>query len=160
VSQSAEPGRGPTSAELTAVGEAAGERLRAEAMEDPDSAVQASEALVAAATSAMVSGYSLRQIAEAEASGQDRTRRSLREDMLKRVSRTGRQARAAEAEHHRTIVSATRLGLSTREIAASAGVTHGTIRAIINRQAIDATPDPEAVDEPTGPTAAEEDYQG
>ncbi|MGA2929723.1 MAG: hypothetical protein ABSG43_27800, partial [Solirubrobacteraceae bacterium] len=51
----------------------------------------------------------------------------------RRVDRSARQAREAEAEHHRAIGRAMRLGLSTREIALSAGVTHGTIRAIASR---------------------------
>jgi len=46
---------------------------------------------------------------------------------------TGRSVRSAQSEHHRSIARAVRLGLSTRQIAAAAGVTHGTVRAITNR---------------------------
>jgi hypothetical protein len=52
------------------------------------------------------------------------------------VERSGRQARDAQAEHHRAIGRAMRLGLSTREIALAADVTHGTVRAISNRLAL------------------------
>lgn len=120
-------------AELVAVAEAAGARLRAEADEDEEAARAAAERLLAAATSAMGAGYSLSEIAGAEARGQKDVRRELRGDELKRVERSGRHARDAEADHHSAIARAVRLGLSTREIAVAAGVTHGTIRAISSR---------------------------
>lgn len=123
----------PSAPALTAIAEAAGARLRAATDEDSEAAAAADEALLAAATVAMRAGHSLTEIAQAEADGQEQIRRSLRGDVLKRVERSGRQAREAEEEHHRAIGRAMRLGLSTREIAASAGVTHGTIRAITNR---------------------------
>ena len=44
-----------------------------------------------------------------------------------------------------------RLGLSTREIAMSAGVTHGTIRAITNRLATTNDSPEAAVTEPVTP---------
>jgi DNA invertase Pin-like site-specific DNA recombinase len=75
------------------------------------------------------------EIAQAEARGKDLVRRELGGDALKEVERTGLLAREAEAEHHRAIARAMRLGLSMREIALAAGVTHGTIRAIGNRLA-------------------------
>src|ERR671922_2964197 len=75
------------------------------------------------------------EIAQAEARGKEKVRHELGGDALKRVERTGRQAREAEAEHHRAIGRAMRLGLSMREIALAAGVTHGTVRAIGNRLA-------------------------
>jgi len=121
--------------ELVAVADAAGTRLRAEIEEDSDAMAAGTDALMGAATSAMSAGCSLGDIARAESLGQEDVRRVLRGDILKRVERTARQARDAEAEHHRAIARAMRLGLSTREIAHSAGVTHGTIRAITNRSA-------------------------
>jgi hypothetical protein len=120
-------------AELAAVAEAAGERLRAEADQNVDGVRTASESLMKAATSAMAAGYSLRDIAAAEGRGQDDVRGQLRADTLKRVERTTRQLREAEAAHHAEVARASRLGLSTREIAQAAGITHGTIRAIANR---------------------------
>jgi len=96
---------------------------------------RASRALVDAATAAMGAGYSLTEIARAEAGGKDEVKHALSGDALRRVERSGRQAREAQLEHHRAIARAVRLGLSTREIAAAANVTHGTIRAITNRLA-------------------------
>jgi hypothetical protein len=120
-------------AELASVAEAAGARRRAETEQDVDGVRTASESLMSAATSAMAGGYSLRDIAAAETRGQDDVRSQLGGDALKRIERTGRQTREAEAAHHAAIARAVRLGLSTREIAHAAGVTHGTIRAISNR---------------------------
>ncbi len=120
-------------AELLAVAEAAGERLRAETDEEPAAADRAAEALLGAATSAMAAGCSLIEIARAEAGGKEEVRSALGGDALRRVERTGRQAREARAEHHQAIARAMRLGLSTREIAVAADVTHGTIRAINSR---------------------------
>jgi DNA-binding NarL/FixJ family response regulator len=122
-------------AALSAVAEAAGARLRAETDGDAGSASSAADALLNTATSAMNAGYSLTEIAQAEARGKDDVRNNLRGDALKRVERSGRHAREAESEHHAAIARAMRLGLSTREIAAAAGVTHGTVRAISNRVA-------------------------
>jgi hypothetical protein len=120
---------------LVAVANAAGERLRAETDDDTAGATTAADSLMHAATAAMGAGYSLRDIAAAEARGQDAVRNELRADALRGVDRTGRQVRDAEKAHHDAIGRATRLGLSTREIAHAAGVTHGTIRAITQRRA-------------------------
>jgi DNA-binding NarL/FixJ family response regulator len=136
VSASGEAVEGLVAPELLAVAEAAGERLRAETDEEPAAADDAAQALLSAATSAMGGGYSLSEIAGAEARGKEEVKRTLAGDALKRVERTGRQARDARAEHHRAIARAMRLGLSTREIAVAADVTHGTIRAIANRMAV------------------------
>ena len=85
-----------------------------------------------AVTAAMGAGYPLGEIAAAEARGQDEVRHELRGEALKRVERSGRHAREAQADHHRAIARAVRLGLSTREIAVAAQVTHSTIRSINN----------------------------
>jgi hypothetical protein len=135
VSASGEAGEGFFPPELLAVAEAAGERLRAETDEEPAAADSAAQVLLSAATAAMSAGYSLSEIARAEAGGKEDVKRTLGGEALKRVERSGRQARDARAEHHRAIARAMRLGLSTREIAGAAGVTHGTIRAIVNRVA-------------------------
>jgi hypothetical protein len=126
---------GSEPAELMTVAQAAGDRLRAETDEDFPAIDRAAEALVSAATAAMGAGYSLSEIARAETSGQDEVRTSLSGEALRRVERTGRQARDAQLEHHRAIARAMRLGLSTREIATVAEITHGTVRAITNRMA-------------------------
>jgi DNA-binding NarL/FixJ family response regulator len=121
--------------ELAAVAEAAGARLRAETDADREAAGAAAEQLVSAAGAAMAAGHSLSAITQAEARGQEEVRTALRGDTLRSVERTGRRARETRMEHHQTIARAVRLGLSTREIAAAADVTHGTVRAISNRMA-------------------------
>lgn len=123
----------PLERELVGVEEAAGARLRAETEGDREAAAVAAEALLAAATSAMSAGYSLSEIAHAETLGKQRLREDLRDDALKRVKQTGQRVREAGVQHHHAIARAVRLGLSMREIALAAGVTHGTIRAISNR---------------------------
>lgn len=120
---------------LVQVAEAAGARLRAETDEDADASRMSAEALTRAATSAMEAGYTLTEIARAEARGKDTVRQALRADALKLVERTGARARETQAEHYRAVARATRLGLPMREIAQAAHVTHGTIRAITNRLA-------------------------
>ena len=130
--------------ELAAVADAAGEKLRAEADTDWDAVQASSDALVTAASSAMAAGYELSDIAKAEGHGKQAVRNALRGETLKLVARSGQQAREARVEHHEAIARAMRLGLSTREIAAAAGVTHGTVRAISNRLA--SGDPPEAVD--------------
>jgi DNA-binding NarL/FixJ family response regulator len=120
---------------LAAVAEAAGDRLRAETDADDAAAERAAEQLMTAATAAMAAGHRLSDITQAEALGQDTVRNALRPETLRSVERTGRQARETRAEHHRAVARAVRLGLSTREIAGAAGVTHGTVRAISNRAA-------------------------
>jgi hypothetical protein len=138
----------PLPQELVAVAEAAGARLRAAVAADPDEENAATQGMLAAATAAISAKYSLVEIAQAEARGKARVRGELGGDALKRVERSGSRARESEAEHHREIGRAMRLGLSMREIALAAGVTHGTIRAIGHRLAGDdvseATPPDEA----------------
>ena len=120
---------------LAAVAEAAGARLRAEAEEDAAATDTASESFMAATMSAMGAGFSLREITAAETRGQNDVRTALRRDTLRKVERAAGHARNAEAEYHAAVGRAVRLGLSTREVASAAGVTHGTIRAISQRVA-------------------------
>jgi hypothetical protein len=137
-----QPGEQEPRAELDAVAQAAGARLRAHTEADDDGVRAASEQLLAAATAAMTAGCALGDIAAAEIRGQRDVRDELRGDALRRVERTGERARQARADHHGEIVRSIRLGLSTREIAAAAGVTHGTIRAIGNRTPAEQTEEP------------------
>ncbi len=119
--------------ELRSVAEAAGNRLRAEVDGDEQAAQASAQFLLQAATSAMNAGHSLTEIAQAETRGKLDVRTALRPDTLSEVERTGQIVREAQAEHRRTIARAVSLGLSTRQIAAAAGVTHSTVRAIANR---------------------------
>lgn len=139
------PGLG---SDLAAVAEAAGQRLRAETDADGNAAAAAAEALIAAATAAMADGRSLSDITEAETRGKEEVRGALRADTLSNVERSGRRAREARVEHHQAIARAMRLGLSTREIAVAAGVTHGTIRAVSSRLATQGPAQPMAGAEP------------
>ena len=132
--------------ELSAIADAAGTRLRADTEEDQEAARAAAERLLGAVTAAMGAGCPLGEIAAAEARGQDVVRHELRSEALERVENSGRRARDAQADHHRAIARAVRLGLSTREIAVAAEVTHSTIRSISNRY-VESNPHAEMADE-------------
>jgi hypothetical protein len=118
---------------LDAVANAGTACLRAETDENRDAGGEAQEQLMIATTTAMRAGIPLSEISTAEQRGRNAVREELRSDTLKRVQRTGRQVREAETTHHAAIARAVRLGLSMREIAQAAGVTHATIRAIASR---------------------------
>lgn len=119
--------------ELEAIAEAAGRRLRARAAHDSDDADAAERALMEAASAAMAARHPFAAIAEAERRGEEMARGQVRPDALKRVERTARRAREATAEHEQAIADAAALGLSTREVAAAASITHGTVRALVAR---------------------------
>ena len=53
--------------------------------------------------------------------------------MLRQVTRAAKRKREADSEYEQAIARAGRLGLSHREIAAAAEVSHGTVRAILAR---------------------------
>ncbi|MGZ6575425.1 MAG: hypothetical protein ACXVH3_35215 [Solirubrobacteraceae bacterium] len=63
--------------------------------------------------------------------GEDRARDELRTDILRRVERAANRKREADIDCDQAIDRAARLGLSHREIATAAQVTHGT--AILTR---------------------------
>jgi hypothetical protein len=142
----------PLPGDLAAVAEAATARLRAEAHDDAQATQAASEAMVRAATSALAAGRELSAIAQAEAYGQKVAREELGDEALKRIERTRRKVRDAQADHHRAIEGAIRLGISARKIAAVAGVNHGTIHAYAKRVDERATaamePEPEPLPDP------------
>ena len=120
---------------LDAVATAGAARLRAEAAEDANAARHAHEELMRATGAAMQAGVPLRDITAAERRGHNGVRMELRSDTLRKVERGRRQMRDAERGYHTAIARVLRLGLSTREIAHPADVTHGTIRAITVRLA-------------------------
>jgi hypothetical protein len=127
-------GRDLMAGELLAVVDVAGKCLLTTVDGDTRGATNAREELREAAAAAMVAGYSLSEIAAAEATGKERVRDELRGETLKRVEQSAQRVREAEADHRLAIGRAVRLGLSMREVASSAGVTHGTIRAMALRQ--------------------------
>ena len=126
------PAREP---ELEAIAHAAARRLQARADENPAAIDDAHQTLLAAANAAMHAGHTLSAIADAERHGERAARDEVGSDALKRVERTARKARDARAEHEQAVLHAIRLGLSTRDVAQAATVTHGTIRAITVRAA-------------------------
>ena len=82
--------------------------------------------------------------------GAARPRRAGRE-VLKQVARTAKRKREADSEYEQAVTRAGRLGLSHREIAAAAQVSHGTVRAILTRATPSANgdqPQTAATDEP------------
>lgn len=86
-----------------------------------------------AASAAIAAGARLSAIADAEREGEQRARRELSGDVLGQVTRAAKRQRDADSEYQQAISRAGRLGLSHREIAAAASVSHGTIRAILTR---------------------------
>ena len=118
---------------LDAVAQAGAALLRAETDQNVTAAREARDVLMRAATAAMQGGIPLRDITAAESRGQSEIRQELRGDTLRKVERARRQMRDAERSYHTAVERAVRLGLSTREIAHAADVTHGTIRAITAR---------------------------
>ena len=72
-------------------------------------------------------------IADAERDGEQRARQALSADVLRQVARAAKRKQDADTEYEQAIGRASRLGLSHREIAAAAQVSHGTVRAILTR---------------------------
>ena len=75
----------------------------------------------------------LAAIADAEREGELRARRELSGDVLRQLARAAKRKREADREYEQAIARAGRLGLSHREIAAAAEISHGTVRAILTR---------------------------
>jgi len=131
----------PFAPELEAIAIAADQRLRAEVDGSEQDLSDRQHAVMQAASTAIAAGISLGAVADAEQIGQARARRELGSELLRRVERTARRSREAQAEYEQTVARAARLGLAHRDIAAAAQIAHGTIRAIITRVS-DATTQP------------------
>ena len=86
------------------------------------------------ASAAIAAGADLSAIANAEQTGHERARRTLSGDALKRIDRAAKRKHEADAEYEGAVQRAGRLGLSHREIATAAHITHGTVRAILTRR--------------------------
>ena len=123
----------PTSPELDAIATAAADRLHAQAGEDNDALADHSQRVADAASAAIRAGAALSAIADAEREGEQRARNEMRTDILRRVERAAKRKREADTDYEQTIDRAARVGLSHREIAAAAHVTHGTVRAVLTR---------------------------
>lgn len=128
--QKADGGLGP---ELEAVATSAGERLRAQTDGDRQREDQLRRSVGGAASGAIGAGLPLGAIAEAERAGEARARGELDADLLRRVERAARRKHEADSEYEQAVVRAARLGLAHRDVAAAAGVAHGTVPAILAR---------------------------
>ena len=124
---------GALSPELEAIATAAHDRLNAQAGEDLSAIDQAGRRVADAASAAIAAGARLTAIADAEHAGELRARQELRGDVLRQVTRTAKRKREADREYEQAIGRAGGLGLSHREIATAAEISHGTIRAILTR---------------------------
>jgi DNA-binding NarL/FixJ family response regulator len=132
---STQVGDGVLSPELEAIAAAAHDRLHAEAGEDLAAVGEAQRRVAEAAGAAIAAPVALSAIAEAERAGQARARRELGADVLRQVARAAKRKRDADDEYEQAIRRAERLGLSHREIASAADVSHGTVRAILAHDA-------------------------
>ena len=141
---------GALSPELEAIAAAAHDRLHAQAGQGVSAERDAQQLVAEAASAAITAGAALGAIAEAERTGELRARMALGSDLLKHVARTAKRKREADSEYEQAVSRAGRLGLSHREIAAAAQVSHGTVRAILAR----ATPSANG-DQPQTPVADE-----
>jgi hypothetical protein len=121
------------SGELEQIATAAAERLQAVSACDVERGAEWQRRVGEAASRAIAVGLSLAAIADAEQVGQGRSRAKLGPELLRRVDRAARRKREAEHEYEQAIVRAGRLGLAHRDVAATAQVAHGTVRAIIAR---------------------------
>jgi DNA-binding NarL/FixJ family response regulator len=123
----------PLSPELEAIAAAAADRLRAQVADNPASMDEHARAVADAASAAIRAGAALSAIADAEQVGEDRARTELRSDILRKVERAARRKRETDADYESAIDRAARLGLSHRDIATAAAVSHGTVRAVLAR---------------------------
>jgi DNA-binding NarL/FixJ family response regulator len=119
--------------ELEAIATAAADRLRGEVADTGQDDSELHHALAHAASAAIAAGHSLGAIADPENVGQRRARDQLRGDVVRQISRAARRKRDTEAEYEQAVIRAVRLGLTHREVAAAAEVTHGTVRSILDR---------------------------
>ena len=119
--------------ELEAIATAAANQVRAQLDGDHHARDELRQRVADAASAAIAVGTGLTAIADAERAGQQRARDDLAPDLLRSVRSAAERKRQAEAEYDQEILRAGRLGLSHREIANAATVTHGTIRAILTR---------------------------
>jgi DNA-binding NarL/FixJ family response regulator len=127
------------SPELEAIAAAAHDRLRAEADSDVHTTGAAQRRVADAASRAIAAGAALGSIAAAERTGELRARDALSADVLRQVGRAARRKREADGEYEQAVRRAGRLGLSHREIAVAAEVSHGTVRAMLSRANADST---------------------
>lgn len=117
----------------------------------------AADRVLAAARSALDGGHAIAAIAAAEAEGERAARERVGGQVLRLVERSAKKLRETTGEYEQAIVQAVRLGLPARDIAARAGVSHGTVAAVARRheQPSATPPDRAAQEREQDATAAE-----
>jgi DNA-binding NarL/FixJ family response regulator len=99
-----------------------------------DGVAEAARQTLDAARAALDGGHSISAIAAAEADGEREARERSGAQLLRTVERSARKLAEATNEHEAAIAIAVRVGLPARDIAARAGVSHGTVAAIARRR--------------------------
>ena len=122
--------QGVLAPELEAIAAAAADRLRGEIAGTDQHEPETHHAVAQAASAAIAAGVPLGAIADAERLGQQRAREELRPDVLRQIARRKRET---ELEYEQAVIRGVRLGLSHRELAGAAQISHGTVRAVIAR---------------------------
>jgi len=125
--------QGVLAPELEAIAAAAADRLRGEIAGTDQHEPETHHAVAQAASAAIAAGVPLGAIADAERLGQQRAREELRPDVLRQIARAARRKRETELEYEQAVIRGVRLGLSHRELAGAAQISHGTVRAVIAR---------------------------
>ena len=125
--------RGVLAPQLEAIAAAAADRLRGEIAGTDQHEPETHHAVAEAASAAIAAGAALAAIADAERIGQQRAREELRPDVLRQIARAARRKRETELEYEQAVIRGVRLGLSHRELAGAAQISHGTVRAVIAR---------------------------
>jgi hypothetical protein len=124
--------------ELEALATAAAGRMRALSEGDAEGETELQSRVGKAASRAIVAEVALASIAEAERIGQWRAREELGKELLRRVERAAGRKREAGRDYEEAVVRACGVGLAHRDVAAAAGVAHGTVRAIARTHAASA----------------------
>ncbi len=129
---------------LQEVARSSGDEVRAQADNNDEAARDARRSKTEAAARAMDSGCDFAQLAEAERLGRSEAIESLRGDLLKRVERAAKRRSETDREYRESIRRAVGVGLPHRDVGHAAGVSHATVRAIVERtvqaSAVDGSP--------------------
>ena len=117
---------------LDAISNASAALLRARA--EQNGGVEAAQRQLDEALRAAIGcGLSPADFVAADEAGRERARSEMSDGALKRIEKATGRVKAAERERLDAIRFADRLGLTTRQIAQAAGVTHITIRHQLER---------------------------
>lgn len=121
-----------------------------EAQASGEDTAEAARRKLAAARSALDGGHLITAIAAADGEGERAARDRVGVQVLRSIERLAKKMREATAEYERAVTLGTRIGLPARDIAARAGVSHGTVAAVARRhEQADAAPPETATPEPS-----------